>query len=112
LESLGQEQADLPLLLICDVMTGHLAICDKPDVSEQILTGFVDDYRAGRAKVEPIPNQKQRQQQVLYKLELYLLFRFTSIFLQSRTVAGIPADIIHQLVIQQSATNDQFAKSA
>jgi hypothetical protein len=83
LESLGQEQADLPLLLICDVMTGHLAICDKPDVSEQILTGFVDDYRAGRAKVEPIPNQKQRQQQVLYKLEVYLQFRFTSIFLES-----------------------------
>jgi len=61
LENLGQEQADLPLLLICDVMAGHLAICDKPDVSEQVLLEFVDTYLAGHAKVESIPGQRQRQ---------------------------------------------------
>ena len=92
LDSLGQEQADLPLLLICDVMAGHMVICEKPDVSEQVLSAFVADYRAGRAKVQPIPSPKQNQ---------------------SRTVAGIPADMLQQMVSQeQLQTLPQPAESA
>ena len=61
LENLGQENADLPLLLICDVLSGHLAICDKPDVSEDVLREFVEEYRNGKAKVIPIPSNKKIQ---------------------------------------------------
>lgn len=56
MESIGQGQADLPLLVICDVLTGHMAICDKPDVSESIVSEFVSDYRRGKANVISLPS--------------------------------------------------------
>lgn len=56
MESIGQGQADLPLLVICDVLAGHMAICDKPDVSESIVSEFVADYRRGKAKVISLPS--------------------------------------------------------
>uniref|UniRef100_A0A1I8BVQ1 DUF5880 domain-containing protein n=1 Tax=Meloidogyne hapla TaxID=6305 RepID=A0A1I8BVQ1_MELHA len=84
LENLGQDNADLPLLLICDVLAGHLAICDKPDVSEDVLREFVEEYRNGKAKVIPIPNNKK---------------------VQNRTVAGIPSEMLEQLLNNSSTTN-------
>lgn len=55
MDSIGQGQADLPLLVICDLLTGHMAICDKPDVSETIVFKFVSDYRDGKINVVPLP---------------------------------------------------------
>uniref|UniRef100_A0A914KHR0 Thioredoxin domain-containing protein n=1 Tax=Meloidogyne incognita TaxID=6306 RepID=A0A914KHR0_MELIC len=69
LENLGQENADLPLLLICDVLAGHLAICDKPDVSEDVLREFVEEYKSGKCQqVIPIPNNKKVQVKPPYKI--------------------------------------------
>ncbi|CAK5085682.1 unnamed protein product [Meloidogyne enterolobii] len=84
LENLGQENADLPLLLICDVLAGHLAICDKPDVSEDVLREFVEEYKNGKCKqVIPIPSNKK---------------------VQSRTVGGIPAEALEQLLNNSATT--------
>ncbi|KAF7632809.1 Thioredoxin domain-containing protein [Meloidogyne graminicola] len=85
LENLGLEDADLPLLLICDVLSGHLAICDKPDVSEDILREFVEEYKNGKSKVIAIPNNKKE--------------------IKNRTVAGIPAEMLEQLLNNSTITN-------
>lgn len=55
MESIGLGQAELPLIVIVDVMAGYMAICDKPDVSETVLMEFISDYRTGRLKVVPLP---------------------------------------------------------
>lgn len=55
MESLGLGQAELPLIIICDAMAGHMAVCDKPDVSDTIVSEFINDYRSGRANVVPLP---------------------------------------------------------
>ncbi|KAI1729093.1 thioredoxin-like domain-containing protein [Ditylenchus destructor] len=82
LESIGQGQADLPLLVICDVIAGHIAICDKPDVSENIIFEFVADYREGKANVIPLP----------------------SITCDSRKVGGIPVNLLEQIISNQGNT--------
>ncbi|CAD5222572.1 unnamed protein product [Bursaphelenchus xylophilus] len=55
LESLGLGQMELPLLVICDTLTGFMAICDKPDISDTTAVEFVNEYRSGKARVLPLP---------------------------------------------------------
>uniref|UniRef100_A0A914BWY4 Thioredoxin domain-containing protein n=1 Tax=Acrobeloides nanus TaxID=290746 RepID=A0A914BWY4_9BILA len=82
LESLGLGQAELPLIIICDVMAGHMAICDKPDVSETILADFINEYRNGRANVVPLPYSNVPE---------------------TRKVGGIPVNVIEHLICNQQA---------
>ena len=88
-------------------MAGHLAICEEPDVSEQVLLQFVDNYRNGRAKVQPIPSPEQKQ---VSKAHLGSFDKICT-HLQSRTVAGIPAEVLQQLVLQQQQQPSQLHQS-
>jgi len=54
LESLGQADADLPLVVLVNSLLGHIAICGNPDVSTEVVTSFISDYREGRASIVPI----------------------------------------------------------
>ncbi|CAJ0578726.1 unnamed protein product, partial [Mesorhabditis spiculigera] len=45
-QSLGLADAELPLICIIDSIAGRYSVCPDPDVSEEVLSKFVDDYRA------------------------------------------------------------------
>lgn len=47
LDSLGLQEAPLPLICILDVLGEALYICEHPDVSEDVIKSFVDEYRRG-----------------------------------------------------------------
>ncbi|KAL3089533.1 hypothetical protein niasHS_006917 [Heterodera schachtii] len=97
LDSLGQEQADLPLLLICDPLAGHFVVCDRPEVSEPIVLAFVSDYRNGRVNVLSIPDNKRQLK-------------------HQRTVGGIPVQLLEPFLPsnchQQQQQKMEFTKSA
>lgn len=84
LESLGQKEAELPLLLICDITAGYLTICEEPNVDECVLREFVADYRAVRAKVSPLPTPPRQKQNTI------LLFNH-------------PTDMVEQLILQKQS---------
>uniref|UniRef100_A0A914HD74 Thioredoxin domain-containing protein n=1 Tax=Globodera rostochiensis TaxID=31243 RepID=A0A914HD74_GLORO len=96
LESLGQGQADLPLLIICDPLAGHFTVCDRPEVSDSIVLAFVSDYRNGRARVLPIPDSKRQT--------------------KHRTVGGIPVQLLEPFLSSSHCLQQQqqveFTKSA
>jgi len=76
LDSLGQGDTDLPLLMIINIHSGHMVICDKPDISEAIISDFVLDYRNGHSKILPIPLNNSDE---------------------NKFVGGIPLDLIGQI---------------
>uniref|UniRef100_A0AC35UBD7 Thioredoxin-like_fold domain-containing protein n=1 Tax=Rhabditophanes sp. KR3021 TaxID=114890 RepID=A0AC35UBD7_9BILA len=55
MENLGLGEAELPLIAIIDVLSGYLAICEEPDVSEEIISKFVSDFKNEKVKLTPIP---------------------------------------------------------
>uniref|UniRef100_A0A183C376 Metalloendopeptidase n=1 Tax=Globodera pallida TaxID=36090 RepID=A0A183C376_GLOPA len=87
LESLGQGQADLPLLIICDPLAGHFTVCDRPEVSDSIVLAFVSDYRNGRARVLPIPDSKRQT--------------------KHRTVGGIPVQLLEPFLSSSHCLQQQ-----
>ncbi|KHJ78279.1 hypothetical protein OESDEN_22101 [Oesophagostomum dentatum] len=56
---LGLGDFELPLICIVDGLAGQMCVCDQPDVSETVLTEFVEEYRAGRLQWTPLPGAVQ-----------------------------------------------------
>ena len=52
---LGLGDAELPLICIVDGLAGQVAVCEQPDVSEQVLEEFLVAFRAGSLKYTPLP---------------------------------------------------------
>ncbi|VDN50459.1 unnamed protein product [Dracunculus medinensis] len=59
LEGLGLADAELPLIIIVDVIVSRMVICTKPDVSSEIVANFVADYRGGKLEMVPLPSSCQ-----------------------------------------------------
>lgn len=59
LEGLGLGNAELPVIVIVDATVGRMCICEKPDVSAEIIAEFVADYRSGKTNMEPLPTACQ-----------------------------------------------------
>ncbi|PAV71694.1 hypothetical protein WR25_27058 [Diploscapter pachys] len=57
---LGLGDAPLPLLCIVDGLAGQFCICDEPDVSEQVVGQFVEEYRRGKLKWIPLPGAREQ----------------------------------------------------
>ena len=45
LESLGLGNAELPLLVIVDALSGQMTICDQPDVDQNVVEQFIADFK-------------------------------------------------------------------
>ncbi|MFH4978394.1 hypothetical protein AB6A40_005103 [Gnathostoma spinigerum] len=76
LEGLGLGNAELPIIVIIDVIDGRMGVCDKPDVSGEIISQFISEYRAGRVNMVPLPSSCQAS--------------------SPTQVGGIPIRMIHQ----------------
>uniref|UniRef100_A0A158PP93 Nucleoredoxin (inferred by orthology to a human protein) n=1 Tax=Anisakis simplex TaxID=6269 RepID=A0A158PP93_ANISI len=59
LEGLGLGDAELPMLVIVDVIGGRMCVCDKPDVSTEIVKEFINDYKNGKTAMVPLPSTCQ-----------------------------------------------------
>lgn len=59
LEGLGLNNAELPLIVILDATVSRMCICEKPDVSAEIVAEFVDCYRNGKLNMVPLPTTNQ-----------------------------------------------------
>ena len=55
LEGLRLGDAELPVVVIVDVIGGLMAVCQKPDVSTEIIEEFVAEYKSGRLDMTPLP---------------------------------------------------------
>ncbi|VDK88623.1 unnamed protein product [Litomosoides sigmodontis] len=63
LEGLGLSNAELPLIVILDATVSRMCICEKPDVSAEIVAEFVDCYRNGKLAMVPLPATNQNNTQ-------------------------------------------------
>ncbi|KAL4001912.1 Thioredoxin-like family protein [Acanthocheilonema viteae] len=59
LEGLGLSNAELPLIVILDATVSRMCICEKPDVSAEIVAEFVADYKNGKLNMAPLPRTCQ-----------------------------------------------------
>uniref|UniRef100_A0A0R3S4Z8 Thioredoxin-like_fold domain-containing protein n=1 Tax=Elaeophora elaphi TaxID=1147741 RepID=A0A0R3S4Z8_9BILA len=63
LEGLGLGNAELPLIVILDATVSRMCICEKPDVSAEIVAEFVSDYKNGKLNMVPLPTTYQNNAQ-------------------------------------------------
>lgn len=49
------------MAVIVDVIGGLMTVCQKPDVSSEIIEEFVTDYKNGRLEMTPLPASCQVQ---------------------------------------------------
>ncbi|EJD73752.1 hypothetical protein LOAG_18844 [Loa loa] len=63
LEGLGLGNAELPLIVILDATISRMCICEKPDVSSEIIAKFVADYKNGKLNMVPLPTTCQNNAQ-------------------------------------------------
>ncbi|VDN31024.1 unnamed protein product [Gongylonema pulchrum] len=59
LEGLGLGNTDLPVIVILDATVSRMCICEKPDVSAEIVAEFVADYKNGKLNMVPLPSMCQ-----------------------------------------------------
>uniref|UniRef100_A0A0N5BJH7 Thioredoxin domain-containing protein n=1 Tax=Strongyloides papillosus TaxID=174720 RepID=A0A0N5BJH7_STREA len=79
MDNLGLGNAELPLIAIIDVLYGTLALCDNPDVSGDIISQFILDYKADKVPLINLPSSKSEKTQ---------------------KVGGIPMKVIEQALDQ------------
>uniref|UniRef100_A0A915Q056 Thioredoxin domain-containing protein n=1 Tax=Setaria digitata TaxID=48799 RepID=A0A915Q056_9BILA len=77
LEGLGLGNAELPVIVILDATVSRMCICEKPDVSAEIVAEFVADYKNGKLDMVPLPTTCQNNVQPI-------------------RYGGIPAQAVHQ----------------
>ncbi|KAM3724149.1 Nucleoredoxin [Dirofilaria immitis] len=88
LEGLGLGNAELPLIVILDATISRMCICEKPDVSSEIVAEFVADYKNGKLNMIPLPTTHQNNTQPI-------------------RYGNIPAQAVHQaLGIGNSPSNN------
>ncbi|VDK78903.1 unnamed protein product [Onchocerca ochengi] len=88
LEGLGLGNAELPLIVILDATVSRMCVCEKPDVSSEIVAEFVADYKNGKLNMVPLPTTCQNNA-------------------QPTRYGSIPAQAVHQaLGIGNSPSND------
>ncbi|VDN08176.1 unnamed protein product [Thelazia callipaeda] len=63
LEGLGLGNAELPVIVILDATVGRMSVCEKPDVSAEIISEFVADYKSGKLNMVPLPTAHQKDSQ-------------------------------------------------
>uniref|UniRef100_A0A0N4Z222 Thioredoxin-like_fold domain-containing protein n=1 Tax=Parastrongyloides trichosuri TaxID=131310 RepID=A0A0N4Z222_PARTI len=85
MENLGLGDAELPLIAIIDILSGTLALCDNPDVSEEIISEFVSDYKSDKIPLIQLPSSKTEKTQ---------------------KVGGIPMKIIEQ-ALDKTMVNEE-----
>lgn len=94
LEGLRLGEAELPMVVIVDVIGGLMTVCQKPDVSTEIIEEFVTDYKNGRLEMIPLPATCQNP---------------------GVQIGGIPIGVVHQVLgignspSQGSMTNEKTA---
>ncbi|CAJ0941273.1 unnamed protein product, partial [Mesorhabditis belari] len=86
-EILGLADAELPLICIVDALGGRLTVCPDPDVSDEVLTKFVDSYRMGKLCWTPLSDKS------------------------GRTVGGIPVDEIEKVLMGNSPSQNSIGTS-
>ncbi|KAK6100963.1 Thioredoxin-like family protein [Brugia pahangi] len=59
LEGLGLDNAELPLIVILDATVSRMCVCEKPDVSGEIVAEFVAAYKNGKLDMVPLPTTCQ-----------------------------------------------------
>ncbi|VDD94931.1 unnamed protein product [Enterobius vermicularis] len=77
LEVLKLGEAELPMAVIVDVIGGLMTVCQKPDVSSEIIEEFVTDYKNGRLEMTPLPASCQNS---------------------GMQIGGIPIKVVHQVL--------------
>uniref|UniRef100_A0A0N5APZ5 Thioredoxin-like_fold domain-containing protein n=1 Tax=Syphacia muris TaxID=451379 RepID=A0A0N5APZ5_9BILA len=96
LEGLKLGDAELPMIVIVDVIGGVMTVCQKPDVSTEIIEEFVSSYRSGSLEMVPLPSTCQNT---------------------GKQIGGIPLKVVHQAlgiensVTQRSANDEKVAVS-
>ncbi|GMR41825.1 hypothetical protein PMAYCL1PPCAC_12020, partial [Pristionchus mayeri] len=72
-------EAELPLLVIVDSISGVFAVCEEEDVSREVIDGFVSSYKKGKLNWRALPSSES-----------------------SRTVGGIPKEAIQEATRQSA----------
>ncbi|CAI4230476.1 unnamed protein product [Auanema sp. JU1783] len=80
---LGLGDSELPLICIIDSLAGQMSICDKPDVSDEVIEEFVNDYKSGKLEWISLPTPKDG----------------------SKTGTGIPASMIEDALANSPSQN-------
>uniref|UniRef100_A0A914ZP21 Thioredoxin-like fold domain-containing protein n=1 Tax=Parascaris univalens TaxID=6257 RepID=A0A914ZP21_PARUN len=94
LEGLGLSDAELPMIAIVDVIGGRMCVCEKPDVSAEIVAEFVAEYKSGKVHMTPLPSSCQSSG-------------------MPSQVGGIPIRMIHQaLGIGNSPSQNSISTEA
>ncbi|CEF65872.2 Nucleoredoxin [Strongyloides ratti] len=63
MDNLGLGDAELPLIAIIDILSGTLALCDNPDVSGDIISQFILDYKNDKVPLINLPSSKTEKTQ-------------------------------------------------
>uniref|UniRef100_A0A8R1YFV1 Thioredoxin-like_fold domain-containing protein n=1 Tax=Pristionchus pacificus TaxID=54126 RepID=A0A8R1YFV1_PRIPA len=71
--------AELPLLVIVDSVSGVFAVCEEEDVSREVIDAFVSSYKGGKLKWRALPSSES-----------------------TRTVGGIPTAAIREATRQSA----------
>lgn len=75
LEGLGLGNAELPLIVILDATVSRMCVCEKPDVSGEIVAEFVADYKNGKLDMVPLPTTCQVIfRLIFFKQEVFFFF--------------------------------------
>lgn len=74
LEGLGLSDAELPMIAIVDVIGGRMCVCEKPDVSAEIVAEFVAEYKSGKVHMTPLPSSCQVSSPTNSFSEIFFLF--------------------------------------
>lgn len=77
LEGLGLGEAELPMIAIVDVVGGLMTVCQKPDVSSEIIEEFISDYKNSRLEMTSLPAACQNP---------------------GAQIGGIPIRVVHQVL--------------